>query len=98
MEFLNTLKTLIIVEIEEGNEEIVLHMVEQYPPLLDFSNEFLNYVSPDLSRIHSLFSSHQRYNVSGLYAHCLQCQHKQKIKQINNWNCEECFKNNTILN
>lgn len=87
-EFINSLKSMLLQELDDGHDNLVLFMFQKYPQLLDFSSEFLLKTTPESILGHYLKTfEKQKFIGSGLFAHCIQCQHKTKISNFENWTC-----------
>jgi hypothetical protein len=73
---------------QDFNENLTLHMIQRYPQLLMYSQEFLKQSSPNSLLAHFLETyEKQKYMGSGLFRHCLICQYKTKVIDVENWAC-----------
>lgn len=73
---------------QDFNNDIILHMIQRYPQLLEYSQEFLKQSSSNNLLAHFLETyEKQKYIGSGLFRHCLTCQHKTKVIDVENWAC-----------
>lgn len=87
-DFLNALKTSLLLEEVPVFDNLTLHMIQRYPQLLTYSYEFQLKTTPNSPLDHYLNTyQQQKYVGSGLFRHCLTCQHKTKVVEIDNWAC-----------
>ncbi len=98
-DFLINLKNILLEELNYGHDDLILFMFQKYPALLDYSVEFLSRTTVGSILEHYLKTfEKQKFLGSGLFAHCLACQHKTKIYNIENWTCSNssCEKKHII--
>lgn len=100
MEFILSLKTLLIEELSYQHDDIVLYMIQKYPQLLEYSSEFLLNIKDTENILYHFLSTYENQKkYGGLFAHCLKCQHKTKILNLTDWICSNnsCKQMNYIL-
>ena len=79
---------MLLQELDYGHDDLIIFMLQKYPQLLDFSSEFVSKTTPGSILEHYLKTfEKQKFIGSGLFAHCLSCQHKTKIYNFDNWTC-----------
>lgn len=63
-------------------------MIQRYPHLLEYHKEFLERAKPN-GMLYQFLKTYekQKYMGSGLFRHCLTCQHKTKVIDVENWAC-----------
>ena len=101
-EFIIALKNMLLQELSDyQHDSLVFSMFQTYPgELIEFAHEFIPLCPPNsfLKKYLEIFQEQKYMGSGGLFAHCLECQHKTKINDFNNWICSDkkCQKQHII--